>query len=97
VVTVSRRRDADWGSVVVFGAAALLALGFLGKAALPYLLLDPAALARYASRRVWLLAHIALVFRHPRSCEHGPLPRRPSPRVGLYATDQRPVAWLNAG
>ena len=44
---------------MVLAGAALLAVVFLGKAALPYLLLDPTALAPYASRRLWLLTHIA--------------------------------------
>jgi uncharacterized membrane protein len=44
---------------VVPGGAALLATAFFARAALPYVLLDPSALARYASRRGWLLAHIA--------------------------------------
>jgi len=39
--------------------AAILALGFFASVALPYLLLDPAVLARYEPRRVWLLVHVA--------------------------------------
>ena len=44
---------------MVLAGAVLLAIGFLGKAALPYLLLDPTALAPYASRRLWILTHVA--------------------------------------
>ena len=50
-MTVSQRPRGGWGSLVVLAGAALLAIVFLGKAALPYLLLDPTALAPYASRR----------------------------------------------
>jgi len=39
--------------------AALLAIGFFVDVALPYLRLDPEALARYWPRRWWLLAHVA--------------------------------------
>ena len=39
--------------------AALLAIGFFVDVALPYLRLDPEALARYWPRRWWLLVHIA--------------------------------------
>jgi len=44
---------------VVLAGAGLLAIAFLGKAALPYLLQDPSAVARYASRRGWALTHVA--------------------------------------
>jgi len=43
---------------VILGCAVLLAVAFLGKATLPYLLQDPSALARYASRRLWILVHV---------------------------------------
>ena len=46
-------------SLAALVLAALAALGFFVTAALPYLLLDPAVLARYDSRRAWLLVHIA--------------------------------------
>jgi uncharacterized membrane protein len=39
--------------------AAVVALGFFTSTALPYLLLDPAVLARYEPRRAWLLVHVA--------------------------------------
>ena len=43
---------------MILGCAVLLAVAFLGKATLPYLLQDPSALARYASRRLWILVHV---------------------------------------
>ena len=39
--------------------AALMALGFFVVVALPYLLLDPSVLARYETKRAWLLLHVA--------------------------------------
>jgi uncharacterized membrane protein len=39
-------------------AAALIAIGFFVNAALPYLMLDQQALARYGTRQWWLLLHI---------------------------------------
>ena len=47
------------GTVVTLTIAALTALGFFVSVALPYLLLDPAVLARYEPRRAWLLVHVA--------------------------------------
>ena len=47
------------GTVVTLTIAALIALGFFVSVALPYLLLDPAVLARYEPRRAWLLVHVA--------------------------------------
>ena len=44
---------------IVLSIAALAALAFFVTTALPYLLLDPGVLARYASRRGWVLVHIA--------------------------------------
>jgi uncharacterized membrane protein len=44
---------------VTLSVAALVALGFFVSVALPYLLLDPAVLARYEPRRAWLLIHVA--------------------------------------
>jgi uncharacterized membrane protein len=49
----------DRGSLAILVLAALVALGFFISVAVPYLLLDPAVLARYGSRRPWLLAHVA--------------------------------------
>jgi uncharacterized membrane protein len=43
----------------MIGLAALLALAFFVKVALPYLTLDQAVLARYSSVRAWLLLHVA--------------------------------------
>jgi uncharacterized membrane protein len=57
-MTISQRPRGGWGRRVVLAGAGLLAIGFLGKAALPYLLLDATALAPYASRRLWILTHI---------------------------------------
>ena len=58
-MTISQRPRGGWGSLVVLAGAGLLAIAFLGKAALPYLLQDPSAVARYASRRGWALTHVA--------------------------------------
>jgi uncharacterized membrane protein len=44
---------------VAISLIALVALGFFVSVALPYLLLDPAVLARYEPRRAWLLIHVA--------------------------------------
>ena len=46
-------------SLALISLAALVALGFFLTVALPYLLLDPAVLTRYGTRRGWLLAHVA--------------------------------------
>jgi len=46
-------------SLATIAVAALIALGFFVSVALPYLLLDPAVLARYEPRRAWLLVHVA--------------------------------------
>lgn len=47
------------GSLATLTLAAIVALGFFTSTALPYLLLDPAVLARYEPRRAWLLVHVA--------------------------------------
>ena len=47
------------GSRSAISLAALVALGFFVSVALPYLLLDPTVLARYGTRRGWLLVHVA--------------------------------------
>ena len=54
-----RQRVGSWGTLVPISLAALAALGFFITVALPYLLLDPAVLARYEPRRAWLLIHVA--------------------------------------
>ena len=54
----SRPLDGRW-SLATLALALLVALGFFLGVALPYLLLDPAVLARYAPRRMWLLTHVA--------------------------------------
>src|SRR5262245_49339162 len=48
-----------WVSRVVIGLAAVLAVAFFAASAFPYLVLRPEALARYLSRREWLLVHVA--------------------------------------
>jgi uncharacterized membrane protein len=53
------RPVAGWPSRVTISLAALIGIGFFVAVALPYLTLDQEVLARYSSRRVWLLAHIA--------------------------------------
>jgi uncharacterized membrane protein len=53
------RPSASKASLAGISIAAVMALGFFVSVALPYLLLDPAVLARYEPRRVWLLAHVA--------------------------------------
>lgn len=53
------RRVDRRGTLVTLSIAALIALGFFVSVALPYLLLDPAVLARYEPRRAWLLVHVA--------------------------------------
>jgi uncharacterized membrane protein len=47
-----------WGLAIV-SCAALAAVGFFVTFAVPYLTLDREALARYATRRGWLLVHVA--------------------------------------
>jgi uncharacterized membrane protein len=44
---------------VIICIAAVSALGFFVDRALPYLLLDPQVMARYAAERAWLLIHVA--------------------------------------
>jgi uncharacterized membrane protein len=46
-------------SLAILSLTALVALGFVVAFAAPYLTLDGDALARYASRRGWVLVHIA--------------------------------------
>ena len=48
-----------WWHRATIPVAGLLALGFFVGFALPYLMLDQGVLARYGSRRPWLLVHIA--------------------------------------
>jgi len=45
-------------SIAIISLAALLAVGFFVAFAVPYLRLDSDALARYVSRRGWLLVHV---------------------------------------
>jgi hypothetical protein len=49
----SRPTAGRW-SLTTIALASFLALGFFVSVALPYLLLDPAVLARYEPRRAWL-------------------------------------------
>ena len=58
-VLQSPRSSGGRGSLATLSLAAVVALGFFTSTALPYLLLDPAVLARYEPRRVWLLVHVA--------------------------------------
>jgi uncharacterized membrane protein len=58
VLQPSHSVDGRW-SLAAIAIAALMALGFFIGVALPYLLLDPAVLARYEPRRAWILVHIA--------------------------------------
>jgi uncharacterized membrane protein len=51
-------RRASLGSILVLGAATILALWFLITFALPYLTLDPQRFGPYWPRRSWLLLHI---------------------------------------
>jgi uncharacterized membrane protein len=58
-VLTQPRQVRGWAPLVTISLAALIALGFFVSTALPYLLLDPAVLARYEPRRAWLLVHVA--------------------------------------
>jgi uncharacterized membrane protein len=58
-VLQSSRTPGGRGRFATLSLAAVAALGFFVSTALPYLLLDPAVLARYEPRRAWLLAHVA--------------------------------------
>ena len=58
-VRQSSRTIGGRGSLATLSLAAAAALGFFTSTALPYLLLDPAVLARYEPRRAWLLVHVA--------------------------------------
>ena len=59
LVVPQPRRVGGWGTLVAISLTALIAFGFFISVALPYLLLDSAALARYEPRRAWLLVHVA--------------------------------------
>jgi hypothetical protein len=50
--------SAGWGSLLVLGAATVLALWFLMTFAFPYLTLDQQRFGPYWPRRGWLLLHI---------------------------------------
>jgi len=54
-----RQPNTDWRSLIVISLAALVAAAFFVSVALPYLALDPAMMARYASRRLAILIHVA--------------------------------------
>src|SRR4051812_3431998 len=45
--------------VIIICVAALSALGFFAQRAMPYLLLDRQAMARYETQRWWLFVHVA--------------------------------------
>jgi uncharacterized membrane protein len=53
------RSPSAWQSRAAIVLAALAAIGFVAGFALPYLTLDPPSLARYETRRWWLLLHVA--------------------------------------
>ena len=55
---VRPRLSGNWPSLVTLSLAALLALVFFAGFALPYLTLDAQAIARYSTRRTWLLVHV---------------------------------------
>jgi uncharacterized membrane protein len=57
-VLQSSRPLVSWWTLATISLAALAALAFFLRVALPYLLLDPVALKRYEPERVWLLVHI---------------------------------------
>ena len=46
-------------SLATVSLAAIAAVGFCVTVALPYLLLDPAVLARYEARQAWVIIHVA--------------------------------------
>src|SRR4029450_1422102 len=52
------RPVASWPRLITISVAALVAIGFFVNTALPYLMFDQAAIARYGPRRSWLLVHI---------------------------------------
>jgi uncharacterized membrane protein len=58
-VLPSSRPLASWWTLATIAGAAVAALVFFLRVALPYLLLDPLVLKRYEPERVWLLAHVA--------------------------------------
>jgi uncharacterized membrane protein len=53
------RPAGSWLRLITIWVAALMAIGFFVDTALPYLLLNQQAIARYAPRRGWLLVHVA--------------------------------------
>jgi uncharacterized membrane protein len=53
------RPAGTWPRLITICGAALVAIGFFVNTALPYLLLDQQAMARYGTRRWWLLVHVA--------------------------------------
>jgi uncharacterized membrane protein len=55
----SSRAIGGRGTLATLSLTAVVVLGFFIGVALPYLLLDPAVLARYGPRRPWLLVHVA--------------------------------------
>jgi hypothetical protein len=59
VIAPNPRPAAGWPSLATITIAALAAAICFAGVALPYLTLDPASLARYASREGWVLVHIA--------------------------------------
>ena len=53
------RPAGGWSRPITIWIAALVAIGFFVTTALPYLLLNQLAMARYGERRWWVLMHVA--------------------------------------
>jgi uncharacterized membrane protein len=58
-VLPSSRSLVSWWTLATIAVAAVAAVVFFLRVALPYLLLDALVLKRYEPERVWLLAHVA--------------------------------------
>jgi uncharacterized membrane protein len=56
---VPPRTVVGWPRLATIAIAAVVAIGFFLNTALPYLLLDQSAMARYWPRRWWLFVHVA--------------------------------------
>ena len=55
---VPPRPAGNWPRLIPIWVTALVAIGFFLTTALPYLLLDQQAMARYGARRWWVLIHV---------------------------------------
>ena len=58
VVPASQGVGGRW-SLAPIALAAIAAIGFFMTVALPYLLLEPAVMARYGAREGWIILHVA--------------------------------------